>query len=67
MSPYIKGQWIRISHLGALEIVGCNDRGVIVAHDPAGMGRRIVDWDIVRKQNPRGSVPASEIRDSEIV
>lgn len=63
---YNKGEWIRTSHLGALEITGFNDMGIIVAWDYCGMGRRIVDWAQVEKENPRGSIKGEFISDDEI-
>lgn len=63
---YNKGEYIRTSHLGAVEIIGWNDLGIIVAYDHGGMGRRIVDWKQAGAENPHGSVKGELISDDEI-
>lgn len=49
-------EWIRTLSLGPCEIVGFNDLGVVVAWDPAGMGRRVVDWAEAYDMNRYGSI-----------
>lgn len=66
MLEYHKGEWIRTSHLGAVEIIGRIGMGLIVAWGNGGMGRRIVDWSQVERENPQGSVKGEFISDDEI-
>jgi hypothetical protein len=49
-------EWIRTLNLGPCEIIGFNDMGVVVAWDPAGMGRRVVDWAEAYDMNRSGSI-----------
>lgn len=67
MNQYSKGEWIRTSHLGAVEITGFNDMGIIVAWDHGGMGRRVIAWAQAEKENPEGSVKGDLISDNEIL
>ena len=53
---YNVGGWIRTLSLGPCEIVGFNDLGVMVAWDPAGMGRRVIDWSEAYDMNRYGSI-----------
>lgn len=51
-----QGEWIRSLSLGPCEIIGFNDMGIVVAWDPGGMGRRVVDWSEAYDLNRTGSV-----------